>query len=472
MPRRIAVLLLAPLLLVASFLVVDAHHATGGSVTTASQGCGGPLGDDMFEPNNTIFTAAQIQPPSDDPSLVTCYTNSDFYYLPLPAGAELHINLTFSQNNGDIDVDLLSLDGTLLATSNGHSDNEAIIYTTATSATYYFHVYRYGTPVPSDKGVRYFMSVQTYCSDDDLEDNDLIAAQSAITLPFHRSDLRLCPHDDDNFRIPASAGDEIRVHTSFNHHDGNVDLVLWRPNGTRAADSLGLTSDSETINFVADASGNFDLLVHLEGSIYEGVAYTLDAEVRPFGAPTFTRTPSRTPTPSTTPILSATPSPRNTATPSMTPTGSPAATLTATPTQITLATVTATTTPTGTLPSPTATATATATPTGTLPSPTPTATATATVTPTQTPTPTATRTPTLPPTPTATATTARFAGDVDCNRVVNAIDAQLMLQVIAGLLQTVQCPLNIDVNGDGQLSSVDPALVLQLLAGLIHTLPG
>ncbi len=493
MPRRIAILLLVPLLFVAGLLVFDADLATGGSGGPASGTCGGGLGgDDFYEPNDTIFAAQQVFPPSDDSHLITCFGDADYYYLPLPAGAELHVDLTFLQNGGDlgrgdIDVDVLDAKQDVVAEAHSRDDNESLVYVTSISSNYFIHVYRYGNTVPNDKGVVYRLRVQTYCADDDLEDNDSGPAARSISLPFHRSDLRLCPYDDDNYLIPASAGEEIKVGASFDHNHGNINMVLWRPDNSRAADSLGILSDSEKIHFIADASGNYHVTVQSEPSNFEGAPYKLDIEVRPVGAPTLTWTPSRTPTPTNTPIRSATPTPRNTNTPTRSPTGSPPATSTVTPTptptrtptQTAPATATATpthatavATPTGTLPSPTRTATATATPTGTPPSPTPTATATATVTPTYTPTPTATHTATRPPTPTATATTARFPGDVDCNRVVNAIDAALMLQVIAGLLQTVPCPLNVDVNGDGQLSSVDPALVLQLLAGLIHTLPG
>lgn len=484
MPRRVALILLLPVLLIAGLISFQAQRATGGSGGAASGTCGGGLGgDDYYEPNDTIFAAQQVFPPSDDNHLVTCFGDADYYYLPLPAGAELRVDLTFLQNGGDlgrgdIDVDVLDAKQDVVAEAHSRDNDESLVYVTNVSSDYFIRVYRYGNTVPNDKGVVYRMRVQTYCADDDLEDNDSGPASRSISLPFHRSDLRVCPYDDDNYLIPASAGEEIKVGAWFDHNNGNINLVLWRPNNSRAADSLGITSDSEKIHFIADASGNYHVTVHSEPSNFEGAPYKLDIEVRPVGAPTLTLTPSRTPTPTNTPIRSATPTPRNTNTPTRTPTGSPPATSTVTPTHTStrtptqLALATATATRTGTPPTPTRTATATATPTGAPPSPTPTATATATVTPAHTPTPTATRTPTPPPTPTATATTAPFAGDVDCNRVVNAIDVALMLQVSAGLLQTVPCPLNVDVNGDGQLSSVDPALVLQLLAGLIHTLPG
>jgi hypothetical protein len=114
------------------------------------------------------------------------------------------------------------------------------------------------------------------------------------------------------------------------------------------------------------------------------------------------------------------------------------------------------------------------TPTPTM-TPTPTDTATPTDTPTITPTPTdtplATDTPTITPTRSVTATPLPLVGDVNCDRIVNAIDAALILQYGAGLLGTLPCQPNADVNEDGSISAIDAALVLQLVAWLLGSLP-
>jgi hypothetical protein len=105
-----------------------------------------------------------------------------------------------------------------------------------------------------------------------------------------------------------------------------------------------------------------------------------------------------------------------------------------------------------------------ATPTGTA-SPSPTATlqdaATPTLTATATPTSTATRSPTPLPS----------AGDVSCDGRVNSVDAALILQGVAGLIQTLPCMAQADVNGDGDVDAIDAALILQFEAGLLDSLP-
>jgi hypothetical protein len=108
--------------------------------------------------------------------------------------------------------------------------------------------------------------------------------------------------------------------------------------------------------------------------------------------------------------------------------------------------------------------TPTATPTGTVHPATPTRTPPATATATRTPTPPA-ATATATRTVTATAVPG-ICGDVDGDRSVSSIDAALVLQYTAGLLETLRQPDGADVNNDGMINSIDVALILQNTAGL------
>ena len=63
-------------------------------------------------------------------------------------------------------------------------------------------------------------------------------------------------------------------------------------------------------------------------------------------------------------------------------------------------------------------------------------------------------------------------GDVDCDGVVNSIDALYILQFHAALMPALPCPEAADVNGDGSVDSIDALLILQCLAcGPLETLP-
>ncbi|MCH8065457.1 MAG: hypothetical protein IIC90_06475, partial [Chloroflexi bacterium] len=81
--------------------------------------------------------------------------------------------------------------------------------------------------------------------------------------------------------------------------------------------------------------------------------------------------------------------------------------------------------------------------------------------------PTSTPTPTQPPTPPPPGPT----GDANCSGGIDAIDAALVLQLVAGLVGSLSCEENADSNEDGSVNSIDAALILQHIAGLLPTLP-
>ena len=62
-------------------------------------------------------------------------------------------------------------------------------------------------------------------------------------------------------------------------------------------------------------------------------------------------------------------------------------------------------------------------------------------------------------------------GDVNCSGRVNAIDAELVLQKEARLVDSLACEEAGDVNGDRLLNAVDAELILQFEAGLIDEFP-
>jgi len=62
------------------------------------------------------------------------------------------------------------------------------------------------------------------------------------------------------------------------------------------------------------------------------------------------------------------------------------------------------------------------------------------------------------------------AGDANCSGAVDSIDAALILQFSADIVDTLACQGAADVNGNGTVNSVDAALVLQFVAGLLDSL--
>ncbi|MDZ4277819.1 MAG: dockerin type I repeat-containing protein [Dehalococcoidia bacterium] len=57
--------------------------------------------------------------------------------------------------------------------------------------------------------------------------------------------------------------------------------------------------------------------------------------------------------------------------------------------------------------------------------------------------------------------------DANCDGLTSSVDAALVLQFDAGLVNWLPCPVTADANGDGWVDSLDAALILQRVAGLI-----
>lgn len=58
-------------------------------------------------------------------------------------------------------------------------------------------------------------------------------------------------------------------------------------------------------------------------------------------------------------------------------------------------------------------------------------------------------------------------GDVNCTGDTNSIDAALLLQFVAALLDSLPCEIEADMDGNGTADAIDAAIILQLTAGLI-----
>jgi len=62
-------------------------------------------------------------------------------------------------------------------------------------------------------------------------------------------------------------------------------------------------------------------------------------------------------------------------------------------------------------------------------------------------------------------------GDANCGGIADSIDAAIVLQFGAGLVDALACPDAADVTGEGLIDSRDAALILQFGAGLLDRLP-
>ncbi len=113
------------------------------------------------------------------------------------------------------------------------------------------------------------------CPEDPFENNDTQQAATAVTLPYNQSGLRVCPNDDDWYSFTVPLGAQIQIDALFSHSLGNINISLWDPNGGFRALSQSQT-DNEKITHTATMAGTYAVSVHLFAATpANGNAYTL-----------------------------------------------------------------------------------------------------------------------------------------------------------------------------------------------------
>lgn len=218
---------------------------------------------DALEDNDSAATASPLSP-GNQSNLTVCPQDDDFYGLSLTAGDRLTVNVTFSDAEGDIDVELLNPSGTSVASASSSTDDETFAYTAAASGAHVLRVFLYAD-AGAQTGNPYALTTQVTgaatCTPDAFEPNDSAAAAAPIARGTYPT-LTACGSDDDFYALNLTAGTQLSVQALFAHAEGDIDLDLLDPAGNSVASSVSVTDD-ENINYTPTMSGTFTLQVEL-----------------------------------------------------------------------------------------------------------------------------------------------------------------------------------------------------------------
>lgn len=281
---------------------------------------------DVLEPNDTEISPAPL-PVGAAPRLRLCSGDEDWLTIDATAGYDVMLTATFSDAEGDIDLELFDAAGDLLASSEGVSDSEVVA--AVGPGPFLAHVLLYsddgvaignrydldlvvtpppcgsdaecgaptnvceasacvpgcgqpGSPLACGLGQLCDASSGRCVADpcfDRFEDNDTSSTAHALNASAEPS-LTICSADDDWYAISVAAGQTVSVVTSFTDAEGDVDLELYDPTGTRAIGSYGV-SDGESLALVADQTGTWMARVSLyqdegsTGNVYD-LSVTID----------------------------------------------------------------------------------------------------------------------------------------------------------------------------------------------------
>ncbi|MBN95084.1 MAG: hypothetical protein CL928_13620 [Deltaproteobacteria bacterium] len=243
--------------------------------------------------------------------LVSCPSDEDYFSIALNGGQFVSATVTFSDDEGDIDLRLKDSTDTVLVYGSSSSDNEVAAHGTDVSGTFYINA-RLVSDAGSVTGNTYDMEIEVGaiptseadCTDDvdndfdgdeDCADDDCAsdAACQCATDPFEpnngadvaatlglgttNSNLSVCSNDDDWYSFSASG--VITAALTFSDVEGDVDVRLYDaaefatgfdPDNLPSS-TLGYgtsVSDDETITYdstgaTTPPSGDYVLRVYL-----------------------------------------------------------------------------------------------------------------------------------------------------------------------------------------------------------------
>ena len=238
---------------------------------------------DSLEDNDALEDAFGIGEGTLD-GLTACAGDLDWYSVVLGAGDTIDVDLTFLDAAADLDLSFTDDRGTLLAFSVTGDDNEEIEWVASSSGTYYITVgLKRDTDDDPTNNVYALSAAITpgvpTCTDDDHEENDVLAEASEIASGSFAS-LVSCEGDLDYYRVDLGVGDEITIGLVFIDGEGDIDLYLRDAEGASLASSLSF-NDNEDLSWTADEAGPVFIHVRLfrdEGSA-PGNTYGMDVDV-------------------------------------------------------------------------------------------------------------------------------------------------------------------------------------------------
>jgi hypothetical protein len=102
----------------------NSYHLVSNEICLGAIGC---PSDDPFEPNNDTSSATELFAPLDEAIGAIC-GNDDFYFATLNNGCTFNATLSFTNAEGDLDLELDDESGNQLAISQGSTDTEQISF--------------------------------------------------------------------------------------------------------------------------------------------------------------------------------------------------------------------------------------------------------------------------------------------------------------------------------------------------------
>jgi hypothetical protein len=221
--------------------------------------------------NDVIDAATEIEPGTYE-RLRIATGDRDVFAVELADNEQLSASVLFEQSEGDLDLRLYAPSGETLAASASDTDDESLGFEADGAGTYYVAV-RGAQGGSAD----YTLDVETESPEepDRLEPDgreDPTEVDPGVT---EFDGLSLVDGDQDYFAvtIPGVTNVEAWFSATFDHDDGNLEMVLVGPNNQSVASSVSNT-DNESISYTVNESGRYAVVLYTENNA--SVDYSLE----------------------------------------------------------------------------------------------------------------------------------------------------------------------------------------------------
>lgn len=252
------------------FVAAESWRPTRYEITVDLDGCI----DDGLEPNN-VLSAATLLPWDTDLFATACPSDVDVYQLHLAGG----------------DLVGLSIDGAQLLVSDASGvvlgQGETFDWYTPVPMTLFVRVefsLSNGQGRSVDAGLAYILRADRggECVPDAAEPNDVPAEATPVSDgvygPYSVCTRAVGIQGGDWFRVDLLPGESVDAAITFDHMEGDVDLLMYDPYGA-LIDWSGSTADVEEVHGQVRRAGPLFLRVHLwadDGGGEVGNSYVLD----------------------------------------------------------------------------------------------------------------------------------------------------------------------------------------------------
>lgn len=200
---------------------------------------------DVNEPNDATETSTVLTAPAANQTGLSLHSSSDkdwFKYVPVGTGIASY-ELQFTNSAGNIDLQLLSASGQVLASSATSGNGESIQFQADAGTVYFLKVFgsanaSYSLKVTGPEAI----------APDSKEPNDLTSTATVLSgVSPSLGGLNLHSNKDvDQFKYVALANGSASFMVTFDNSLGNIDLQLLDESGNAIASST-TTGNGETI---------------------------------------------------------------------------------------------------------------------------------------------------------------------------------------------------------------------------------